>query len=51
MMRTPTLVLATLALTAAPVAAQSGINLVGGLVSAKFSQEIDGESFDDESED
>ena len=47
MMRTPTLVLATLALTAAPVAAQSGINLVGGLVSAKFSQEIDGESFDD----
>lgn len=47
MMRTPTLVLASLALVAAPVAAQSGLNLVGGLVSARFSQEIDGESNDD----
>ena len=47
MMRTPTLVLALLALAVAPVAAQSGIKLVCGLVSAKFSQEIDGESFDD----
>jgi opacity protein-like surface antigen len=48
MMRTPSLVLASLALAAAPVAAQSGINLVGGLVSAKFTQEIDGVSFDDD---
>jgi opacity protein-like surface antigen len=47
-MRTPTLVLASLALAAAPMAAQSGINLVGGLVSAKFSQEIDGVSNDDD---
>lgn len=47
MTRTPTLVLASLGMAAAPVAAQSGINLVGGLVSAKFSQEIDGASNDD----
>ena len=48
MMRTPALVLASLALTAAPAAAQSGINLVGGLVSAKFSQEFDGVDSDDD---
>jgi opacity protein-like surface antigen len=46
-MRTPSLVLASFALCAAPVAAQSGISVVGGFVSANISFEEDGVSDDD----
>jgi opacity protein-like surface antigen len=48
MLRTRTLLVATLAFGAAPAAAQSGITLVGGFVSANISFEEDGET-DDES--
>jgi hypothetical protein len=48
MLRTRSLLAASLALCTAPVAAQSGITLVGGFVSANLSLEVDGET-DDES--
>jgi opacity protein-like surface antigen len=47
MLRTPSLILASLSIVVAPAIAQSGITLVGGFVSANISYEEGGESDND----